>query len=71
MILSLNNKAGIGVIKDSNDQHILFYIEQQIASFKRGQVVYFEIKYLEGVLRAVNVTVIIDGRIYDKNDKQG
>lgn len=55
VILSYNKKIGIGVIKDSNDQHILFSdIEMNHIPLRNSQVT-FDIQYRNGSLLAVNL----------------
>lgn len=57
IILSYNKKIGIGVIKDSNDQHILFKRIEMDEFPVRDSVVTFEIRYDNGALTAVNLSV--------------
>lgn len=55
IILSYNKVVGIGVIRDSNYQHILFYHGITSVIPVRGSLVSFEIQFQNGTLAAVNV----------------
>lgn len=55
IILSFNKIAGIGVIKDANNQHILFYHNSKSVTPVRLSKVTFEIQFQNGSLIAVSV----------------
>lgn len=55
VILSYNKKAGIGVIKDSNDQHILFNYAEMKGVLLRNRIVDFDIEFCNGSLAAVDL----------------
>lgn len=54
-ILSYNKVIGVGVIRDSNQQHILFYYGITSVIPVRGSAVRFEIQLQNGALVAVNL----------------
>lgn len=55
IILSYNRVVGIGIIKDENDQHILFYMDTRSILPVRNSSVTFDIQYQRGSLIATNV----------------
>lgn len=57
-ILSFNKKVSIGLIKDANDQHILFHYLGTDHIPIRGSDVSFEIELHKGMLIAVNINVL-------------
>lgn len=54
-ILSINRVAGIGLMRDSNDQTIRFYLDENKETFQRGDYVSFEISFRNRNLVAVNI----------------
>ncbi|WP_316809049.1 hypothetical protein [Pedobacter agri] len=60
IVMSYNQIAGVGFIKDSNKQKIRFYNEDKTIVFKRFDVVQFDISFVKSSLQAVNVMPIRD-----------
>ncbi|WP_316763186.1 hypothetical protein [Pedobacter aquatilis] len=56
IILSMNKSARIGLISDINDQHIYFKLDDQSFLPKRGQIISFEIRLINGILMAVDIS---------------
>jgi len=57
-ILSFNKKAGIGLIRDTNDEHIKFYIEDSKLHPVRGDNISFEIGFRGGALIAKKLKLL-------------
>lgn len=57
-ILSINHKAGVGLISDCNGEHIRFLVAHISAPASRGDLVTFEIYFLNGSLRAAGIAVL-------------
>ncbi|RZJ91067.1 MAG: hypothetical protein EOO20_06225 [Chryseobacterium sp.] len=60
IIIAYNSKAKIGIINYSNDQKIKFHVEGIPEAFKRFDVVQFDISFVSGSLRAVNIIQVLD-----------
>ena len=54
-ILSYNSKAGVGLIQDTNNQRVKFYIEDCKTRPFGGNEVYFTISFRNGGLIAGNI----------------
>ncbi|MFC4210903.1 cold-shock protein [Pedobacter lithocola] len=57
IILSFNKSAGVGIIKDSNNQHIRFYADDSKKIPSVGETVSFEIVFRNKNLVASNLKV--------------
>jgi len=58
-IIAYNNKIGHGIIKDTNNQKIKFHLESK-EQVSRLDFVQFDIAFVNGSLRAVDVSKIYD-----------
>ncbi|MCZ4222375.1 hypothetical protein [Pedobacter rhodius] len=55
IILSINRVAGVGILKDFNNQTIRFYVEDSEKNICRGDTVNFDIFFKQRGLVAVNI----------------
>ncbi|WP_083837973.1 hypothetical protein [Pedobacter agri] len=60
IVIAYNSKVKIGIIKDSNGQKIRFYLEGVAITFRRFDVVQFNISFIAGSLRAIDVIHVLD-----------
>jgi len=57
-VLSINRKAGVGLISDSNGDRIIFSLKNNISIPGREDLVTFDICFRDGSLRAVDIAVL-------------
>ncbi|GGE41431.1 hypothetical protein EV200_101652 [Pedobacter psychrotolerans] len=57
-IISISKTAGIGLIRDSNNQKIRFHVEDTNGVPNKGDLVTFEISFKNWSLAATNVMVL-------------
>ncbi len=60
VVISYNTKVSHGNIKDSNGQKIQFHLEDVHETLSRLDLVRFDIAFVNGSLRAVNISMIYD-----------
>jgi len=57
-IIAYNKKVGVGLIRDSNSQHIKFFETDSNSLPARGDVVTFDIGFRNRALAAINVFIL-------------
>ncbi|QPH41266.1 cold-shock protein [Pedobacter endophyticus] len=57
-IIAYNKKVGVGLIKDSNGQHIKFFETDSDSLPARGAAVTFDIGFRNRALAAINVFIL-------------